>query len=70
MFIDAEIDYTRAPKPASISESEKGERVGAREGEKVVPFEDADNVWVGDGDVMGTTTQVRSRPEQMRKLGL
>jgi hypothetical protein len=43
----------RAPKPASIWESEKGERVDAHKDEKVIPFEDVDNVWVGDGDVTG-----------------
>jgi hypothetical protein len=60
----------RAPKPASVSESEKGERVDAHVVEKVMPFEDVDNVRVGDGDVTGTTMQVPSSPEQMHKLGL
>ena len=59
-----------APKPASISESEKGEWADAHEDEKVMPFEDVDNVWVGDGDVTGTTIQVPSSAEQMHKLGL
>jgi hypothetical protein len=60
----------RVPKPASISESEKGERVSAHEDEQVMPFEDVDNVRVGDGDVTGTTMQVPSSPEQMHKLEL
>ena len=61
----------RAPKPASISESEKGERVDAHEDEKV-PFEENDvgNVRHGDGDVTGTTTRVSSNPRQMDKLGM
>ena len=60
----------QAPKPASVSESEKGERVDARKDEKVIPFQDVDNVRVGDDDVTGTSAQVRSRPEQMHKLGM
>jgi hypothetical protein len=35
-----------------------------------MPFEDVNNVWVGDGDVTGTIMQVPSSPEQMHKLGL
>jgi hypothetical protein len=62
----------RAPKPASISESEKGERVDAHEDEKVMPFEDSDvgNVRQGDGDVTSTTTEVSSSPRQMDKIGV
>ena len=60
----------RAPKLTSVSENEKGERVGAHADEKVMPFEDTDNVWVGDGDVTGTTMHVPSSPEQMRKFAL
>ena len=57
----------RAPKPASVSESEKGERVAAHEDENVIPF---DNVWVGDGEATRTSMQVPSSPEKMHKLGL
>jgi len=60
----------RAPKLASISESEKGERVDAREDEKVMPFEDVGSVRDSDGEVTGTTMRVSSSSEQVRKLGL
>ena len=57
----------RAPKPASVSESEKGERVAAHGDENVMPF---DNVWVGDGEVTRTSMQVPSSPEKMHKFAL
>jgi len=60
----------RAPKPASVSESEKGKRVDAREDEKVMPFEDVGGVRDSDGGVTGTTMRVSSSSEQVRKLGL
>jgi hypothetical protein len=60
----------RAPKPASMSESEKGEWVDAHEDEKVMLFEDVDDMWDGDSDVTGSTIQVPLSPEQTHKLGL
>ena len=60
----------RAPKPASISEGEKGERVDAHEDEKVMAFEDNDNVRHADGDMTVMPTQVSLSPREMDKLGV
>lgn len=60
----------RAPKPASASDNEKGERVDVQEDEdedeKSAPLEGS----VRKDDVTGTSTRVSSSAEKVDKLGV